>query len=126
MASCPRCGNEYQAGSNFCGNCGVSITEKATTGCSNQTTAKDCFGFRIALNGRLIKSIYILGAAILMIMGLVFLYRGSGEAILGLVLLLFGNLLWTIFCEMLVLTYAIREGIVPIDQKIEEIKRLEE
>lgn len=118
MPNCPKCGNEYQSGSNFCGNCGASFTGQRPAQSPELEGVKDYFAFKTMVSSKLIQVVYALGALILTIGGFKLLFGGGEESMLGLGLLIFGNLVWRILCELLIVTFAIHDGIISIEKEI--------
>lgn len=82
----------------------------------------DFFSFRKMISTTFIQVIYIIGSAAIIIVGLLriltALNGGDGleGAGIGLALLIFGNIIWRIFCEVWILFFRIAESISNIEK----------
>lgn len=94
---------------------------------------EDFFAFRKLISVGLIRGVYVLGmigisiSGILAIIGSIEARRGFfgdgtvmwGGILWGLAVLIFGNLLWRIFCEGLILLFNLHEVLVSIKTRVE-------
>ena len=68
------------------------------------------------ISGTLIKILYVLGMIGITIAGIMVFVQASN--LIGLAIIIFGNLLWRIFCEGLVLLFSIHDTLNAIEKKI--------
>lgn len=83
---------------------------------------KDFLAFRKMVSTTIIKLIYILGVIGLTISGVVSFFRGfmgfpMGFPI-GLGTVVFGNLLWRVFCEIWILLFSIHDTLGRIEKNL--------
>ena len=81
---------------------------------------KGFFGFRQMVSTALIKFFYILGVIVLTIGGIVMLFQGGENALIGLGAIIFGNLVWRIICEGWILVFSIHDILGSIEQTLKE------
>jgi hypothetical protein len=75
----------------------------------------DYFNFKSMVSPVLIKVIYFLGFLSLTVSGVVMMTRN--QPLEGLSALVFGNLLWRITCEGIIIIFRIHESLVSIEEK---------
>lgn len=89
-----------------------------------ETTKKDFnwadyFSFKAMISLGIIQVIYIIGAIFMTIAGLVWLFTGLGLGItghfLGLLLLTVGNIIWRVWCELLIIFFRINQTLNNIE-----------
>ena len=68
------------------------------------------------ITSRLIQIIYLLGAGLISLVGLVFLFR---TFLLGLAIIIFGNLVWRINCELIILLFKIKDNLAEIKNNLD-------
>jgi cellulose synthase/poly-beta-1,6-N-acetylglucosamine synthase-like glycosyltransferase len=77
------------------------------------------FSFRTMISTTLIRIIYVLGMIGLTIIGIVIIVRATSLGILlGIAVIIFGNLLWRIVCEELILLFSIHNILSSIERKL--------
>ena len=74
--------------------------------------------FRKMVSKSMVKFIYILGVVVLSISGLVMFFQGVGAFFIGLTLIIFGNLLWRVFCEGWIIIFSIHDILGSIDKSL--------
>ena len=84
------------------------------------------FSFRTMITPIIIKVLYVLGIIALIIVGIVIIVEGANsyygsdnEVLIGLGIIILGNLLWRILCEGIILMFSIHERLGSIDKKID-------
>jgi len=89
------------------------------------------FSFQYMVSGGLIKILYVLGILFITIAGIVvivkgttmYVGRGANETMLyGAAVVILGNLIWRIFCEIWIIIFSLHETTVSI---LDELKRIE-
>jgi hypothetical protein len=90
----------------------------------------DFINFKMFITTTFMKLIYVIGAIIITLGSLVLmvgfsvpslyygLSLGSGGILVGLVVLIFGNLGWRLLCEAIIVVFTIHERLVSIDSKL--------
>jgi hypothetical protein len=90
----------------------------------------DFINFKMFITTTFMKIIYVIGAIIITLGSLVLmvgfsvpslyygLSLGSGGILVGLVVLIFGNLGWRLLCEAIIVVFTIHERLVSIDSKL--------
>lgn len=83
------------------------------------------FSFRWMVSGTLMKVIYVIGMAGVTFWGLIMILEGTqsnwgggGLILLGLAIIVFGNLWWRIACEFSVLLFSMHEILGSIEQSL--------
>jgi len=120
---CKKCGNVLSKNSTFCSSCGA---ETEDTKVKNRKTINDFFTFKKMLGHTFIRIIYIAGLAGITIGSIIFIilgFAGSGfvaglgwiSALSGLLMLVFGNILWRIACEVLIIFFGIHDKLGSIE-----------
>lgn len=79
---------------------------------------EDFISFRKMVSTVLIKFIYILGMVILTISGIVVFFRGGENILLGLGIIIIGNLLWRVTCEGWVILFNIHDILGSIEKNL--------
>jgi len=93
-------------------------------------TFKDFINFDYFITKDVISVIYILGAILITLIGVVIMiwgrvlpgeiYRDASSAIIaGGLILIFGNLLWRIICEFVAVIFKINDSLISIDASLE-------
>lgn len=78
--------------------------------------------FRKFISPIVIKILYILGVIVIVLGSLYMMFSGRGLAgfitgfFIGLLGLIFGNLMWRVSCEMMMLLFAINDGIKKLNK----------
>lgn len=78
---------------------------------------KDFFGFRKMVSSTLIKFIYIVGMIFLTIAGIYMLF---GNVLLGLGIIIIGNLLWRVVCEGWIVLFSIHDILGSVERSLKE------
>jgi hypothetical protein len=81
-------------------------------------TLGNFLGFRYLITPALVQVIYVLVAVIIVIVGLLAIASdapGQGP-LTGLLIIVFGNLLWRVYMELVMIFFRINEGIQNIDR----------
>jgi cytochrome c biogenesis protein CcdA len=78
----------------------------------------DFLGFRVMVSTGIIMVIYILGLAVLTIGGFVRFIQGGVNSLIGLGIIIFGNLLWRVFCEGWILIFSVHDILGSIEKKL--------
>ena len=121
---CPNCGLDNPDSTIIC-DCGYNfvkreIGSKLEENIKNpniQNENKGSFwSFDKMVSGRLIKILYILGLISITISGFT-MFRYSGF-LLGLVMIVIGNLFWRIMCEAIIIVFKIFEKLNQIEHKL--------
>ena len=73
------------------------------------------FNFKWLISSSLIQIIYVVGMIAVSFIGLIAIGR---SAVFGIVILIFGNLMWRITCEGFILFFRIHDSLVSIDKKL--------
>jgi len=73
------------------------------------------FNFKMLISSSLIRVIYFAGMVIVTI-GSIFMLEGN--ALGGIAVLIFGNLLWRIICESSIIFFRVHDLLVSIDKKL--------
>jgi len=81
----------------------------------------DFLSFRKMITLQVIQVVYVIVAILLTLGGLIAMFSGSlsyvlpGGAFTGLILLIFGNILWRIWCELIIIFFRINTTLSSID-----------
>ena len=83
----------------------------------------DFFAFRVMITYRIIQIVYSIGAVLITLAGLFMLFSGDSNPyslmptgpVAGLVLLLFGNILWRIQCELIIVFFRINKTLDEVE-----------
>jgi len=90
---------------------------------------KDFFGFRKMVTTGLIKLVYFLGFICITVGGIIFMFvdvlgEGGGIGVVsivtGLIIVLFGNLIWRIACEGIILRFAMHSMLADIRKYLDK------
>lgn len=78
----------------------------------------DFLSFRYMITPPLVQVIYVLVAVIIVVAGLVTMFSNApgGGPLPGLAIIIFGNLIWRVYMELVMLFFRINEGIQRIDR----------
>lgn len=86
---------------------------------------RNFISFRKMITPQIIKAVYIIGACLITLFGLAMIFTGGnlscfipGGALTGIIFLLFGNLLWRISCELVILFFRINDTLSEIEKNI--------
>jgi len=77
------------------------------------------FSFRYMITPVLVQGIYIIGAVLITIFGLVAMFGStpsSSGPLGGLLIIVFGNLLWRVYMEIVMLFFRINDGIQRVER----------
>ncbi|MFN4314021.1 MAG: DUF4282 domain-containing protein [Chitinophagaceae bacterium] len=102
-------------------------TFNPTTKVNEQFSMGDFFSFKSMITLRIIQVVYILVAALITLGGLMIMFKGEergyrdvslmpGGFMGGLLVLIFGNLIWRIWCELLVVFFTINRSLNSIEK----------
>ena len=81
---------------------------------------EDYFNFRTMISSGLIKIIYVLGAIVIIMGSIYFMFQDNDiPIILSLLSIIAGNLLWRLICETIILFFSIHEELLAIRVGIE-------
>lgn len=78
--------------------------------------------FRKFISPIVIKILYILGVVAIVLFSLYMMFSGKGfggfiqNFFIGLLSLIFGNLMWRVSCEMMLLLFSINDGIKKLNK----------
>jgi len=78
------------------------------------------FSFKKIISTYLIKLIYILGACVLGILGLYLLLLGDKYMLLGIGIIVLGNILWRLLCEGWILLFGIYDALISIENELKK------
>lgn len=82
----------------------------------------DYLGFRRFITPAFIMAIYVLGAIAITFLSIIIMIGGTFgvlvNVVLGIIVLIFGNLFWRIFCEYLVVQFRIYDELVSLNRRI--------
>ncbi len=86
----------------------------------------DFFSFRKMITLQVIKIVYAVVAGLITLGGFAALFSGGGAlsglmpggAFTGVVILVFGNILWRIWCELIIVFFRINSTLNNIDEKL--------
>ena len=78
---------------------------------------KDFLEFRKMISIQIIKILYVVGAVAITIGGIVMLFVGDNLALLGIGVLIIGNLLWRVICEGWIIVFSIHDILSSIESK---------
>ena len=143
MWVCPKCHEEVKDNLESCWNCQTDRGNTPQTFSIGKSPIEDIhdesytdneyqkqesggfFSFRTMVSRTLIQIIYILGMIAFSIGGILIMVQaansryGAGEKfMIGLVVLILGNLIWRIICEGWILLFNIHEVLVSIERKV--------
>ena len=82
----------------------------------------DFFSFKIMISLSIVKIIYAIGFVIITAIGIVTMVSGISDysgflgIIAGLMIILFGNIVWRVLCEWWVVFFSMHEQIVKIEE----------
>lgn len=78
----------------------------------------DFLSFRYLITPPLVQVIYVLGAILVTIGGLLTMVGTTGrpEVLSGLLIIVFGNLIWRVYMELVMLLFRINDGIQGIER----------
>lgn len=131
---CPECGASQSTGiSEKCLKCGCEFeneipenkpeTEEAYSHSPNEV--ERYFSFDKMISKRILEIIYLLGMAGLCYIGVVMIYKGAtgryasaNVTFMGLGILVFGNLVWRLLCEVIAVLFKIFTELVAIREKL--------
>lgn len=75
----------------------------------------DFLNFKIMISSILVKILYVLGAVVITIGGIISLF--SDSFLTGLGAIIFGNLFWRLICELMIVVFGIHDRLSSIDNK---------
>ena len=90
----------------------------------------DFLNFKMFITTTFMKIIYVIGAIIITLVSLVLMVGfsvpslyyglsiGSGGVLVGLAVLIFGNLGWRLLCEAIIVVFSIHERLISVDSKL--------
>jgi len=84
------------------------------------------FSFKKMISSTLIKIIYVIGAVLITIFGIVAMFgvlpysSGIVNVLWGLVILVLGNLIWRVTCEIWIVIFGIHDRLVSIESEIKK------
>jgi len=85
-----------------------------------QVNWADYFSFKIMITLNIVQVIYILGAIGTSLTGIAWLFSGFGMGIIGhfigLLIIVFGNVMWRVWCELLIVFFRMNETLNCIEQ----------
>ena len=98
---------------------------------SNQSFLNDFITFKKFISTKLIMIIYALGAIYITISGISTIFRKretffgirsgiSDQVLLGLVILVLGNLVWRVICEGAIVLFGIHDSLTSIEKEIKK------
>jgi len=124
---CPECLSENDFSAKRCSTCGHKFVLQGETPVLYKHFYAEYFAFRELVTPHLIKVVYILGACVLTAAGILSIIVPdtlSGYAddaararLGGVLLLLAGNLVWRMLCEVAILLFSLHEIVVSIDNR---------
>lgn len=124
MKRCPECGRTHEDSVETC-DCGHSIIQVKKlkqhegTDVSNLEKDEGFFSFRKMISIVLIQIIYAFGMVAITIYGIKYFADAyKAEKLIGLAIIVLGNLLWRILCEGWILLFRIHEVLCSIEKKL--------
>ena len=87
----------------------------------------DFISFRKMITLQVIQIVYIIVAILITLVGLITLFNGNfsyvlpGGALMGFILIVFGNLLWRIWCELIIVLFRINSTLSNIDSNTRRV-----
>ena len=133
---CVECFFENPVGTERCKSCGAILTNDKGSATAHNLTVEDTyeqrgfFSFGTFISPTVIQAIYILGATAISLVGLLMValvftdlapeYTDTGQDTLlvgGLMLLVVGNILWRVLCEIAILLFRMHEALAKLDDK---------
>ena len=86
-----------------------------------ETVGSEFFSFRKMVSTTMIKILYVLGSIGLIIYGIVIMANGYDvEILIGIAVILLGNLLWRILCEGWILLFSIHDVLGSIEKELKQ------
>ncbi|MDQ7063905.1 MAG: DUF4282 domain-containing protein [candidate division KSB1 bacterium] len=98
-----------------------ALKRKNAMGLYDDSVSGGFFSFHKMFSTVLIKIVYFIGFVALSLGGLVALFQGDEVAMLGLIALTIGNLLWRLFCEAWIILFSIHDLLGSIDKRVEKL-----
>lgn len=84
---------------------------------NENSNLKSFLSFERMVSFKIIQFIYIIGNFAIILMSLIFMFRGSFSSFIsGLFLLILGSLLWRVFCEGSIILFRINETLTKIEK----------
>ena len=101
---------------------------------TNQSTGfnwSDFFSFRKMIALQIMQILYVIVAVLITIAGLMMLFKGGGNSrgysdygdspfaggtLMGLLILIFGNVFWRLWCEFMIVLFRINKTLTNIDE----------
>lgn len=79
------------------------------------------FGFRFLITPVLIRWVYVIGAAIITVLAVAALFTTAGGPVIAifsaLAILVFGNLVWRVYMELVMLLFRINDSLQEIERR---------
>jgi len=140
---CPNCGKEVPDGSKFCPYCGAKLEGNVTSQSSQKgsipsneylasqktSSGGGYFSFRTMITPIIVKLLYVIGMIAITIEGFVTMFSRRGISYFryyisgggfweGLLVIVVGNLIWRVVCEVIILLFSIHEILASIEKRI--------
>lgn len=85
---------------------------------NNESGIAAFFKFKVLISSSLIKITYFIGMLMITIAGYKATVNGNSNSLIGPAILLFGNLLWRILCEISIIFFRIHDSLASIEKKL--------
>ncbi len=95
---------------------GNSFEGKEVTDVIKKFFSGDFINFRYMLGTALFKYVYLIGAIVVTVFGVVMIFQGGFNTLIGLGLITLGNLLWRVCCETWFLFISIHDILASIEK----------
>ena len=128
---CPECWHHNDDGVLRCRGCGHKFRPLEPLGTAKMNSFEQFLSFRHMITPSLVKFLYFAGALLITIGGVVAIFwpehgpkdlPGGQPGAVGV--LIFGNLLWRMLCELAILLFSIHEVLVNLETKADSFLRL--
>ena len=94
-----------------------------TTNNSKGFNWSDFLSFKMMITLKIIQIVYVIIAALITIGGLISMFTGGDNSMLpggplyGILIIVFGNILWRIWCELIIVFFRMNKTLSNIDEK---------
>lgn len=134
MNFCQECGTKNENGTNFCASCGAKMGTGGTPHVATHAVKGkpgglgDFFAFRTMISSKMIRLMYVLGMLAVTFYGFTVMFSdsyswmyGDIQWMVGLGILILGNLFWRVACESMILFFSINDILASIEAQNKRI-----